>query len=503
MKRIKMVLAYDGTNYCGWQLQTNGVTIEEVLNKALSELLREPIAVIGASRTDSGVHAEGNVAVFDTENRMPADKICFALNQRLPEDIRVQSSEEVAPDWHPRKQNCVKTYEYRILNRKVDMPTMRLYSYFSYFPLNVERMRRAASFLVGEHDFKSFCTVRGQAEDTVRTIYRLDVIGEKNRITIRVSGSGFLYNMVRIIAGTLMKVGMGVYPPEHVKEILRARNRQAAGPTAPAKGLTLMGMEYETELKKKIVGKNEDWEYQLIQTEIPEKKKAYLFINRCAEEDFDRLLTRVTHQAVRNGARQVYVCDREGEGRIVPGKAYGYYLFRRAHNMLEMKKTVSRNENDGREVEWERVSPWQVSSLCTMYNTIFYEVPNSATLTEEEIRQWMSNSRWHLYFVRSQGQIAGFLMLIEKEQEVEIDSLGILEEYRGRGLAKQMLWQLENRAAQRGFQILSLGVSSINTAAWSLYKGLGFSEEKVTSRWYVTEDQSDPGQQTKREEKGR
>ena len=110
MKRVKMVLAYDGTNYCGWQFQTNGITIEEMLNRTLTELLGEQTAVEGASRTDSGVHAEGNVAVFDTENRMPADKICFALNQRLPEDIRVLSSEEVAGDWHPRKQNCVKTY---------------------------------------------------------------------------------------------------------------------------------------------------------------------------------------------------------------------------------------------------------------------------------------------------------------------------------------------------------------------------------------------------------
>ena len=150
-----------------------------------------------------------------------------------------------------------------------------------------------------------------------------DVIEEKDMITIRISGSGFLYNMVRIIAGTLMKVGMEVYPPEHVKEILRARNRQAAGPTAPARGLTLMGMEYETELRKKITGKNEDWDYQLIQTEIPAKKKAYIFINRCREEDFDRLLTRVTHQAVRNGARQVYVCDKEETDRIIPEKKYG------------------------------------------------------------------------------------------------------------------------------------------------------------------------------------
>ena len=244
MKRVKMVLAYDGTNYCGWQFQTNGITVEEVLGRALSELLEEPVVVIGASRTDSGVHAEGNVAVFDTESRISPDKICFALNQRLPEDIRVLSSEEVPLSWHPRKRNCVKTYEYRILNRKIDMPTQRLYSYFCYFPLNVEKMRRAAIYLTGEHDFKSFCTTRGQAEDTVRTIYQIDLVEEREMIIIRVMGSGFLYNMVRIIAGTLMKVGMGVYPPEHVRDILRARNRQAAGPTAPAKGLTLMKIEY-------------------------------------------------------------------------------------------------------------------------------------------------------------------------------------------------------------------------------------------------------------------
>ena len=210
MRRIKLVVAYDGTAYCGWQLQPNGVTIEEVLNRTLSELLKEQVMVIGASRTDSGVHAMGNVAVFDTESRIPGDKICFALNQRLPEDIRIQSSEEVPLSFHPRKANCIKTYEYKILNRKIDMPLLRLYSHFCYFPLDVEKMKKAASYLVGEHDFKSFCTVRTQAEETVRTIYRLDVEKAGDLITIRISGSGFLYNMVRIITGTLVKVGMGV-----------------------------------------------------------------------------------------------------------------------------------------------------------------------------------------------------------------------------------------------------------------------------------------------------
>ena len=245
MKRVKLVVAYDGTNYHGWQLQNNGVSIEEVLNRTLTELLGEPIAVIGASRTDSGVHAMGNVAVFDTENRMPADKICYALNQRLPEDIRIQSSCQVPDDWHPRKQNCTKTYEYRILNRKMEMPVSRLYTYFCYFPIDVEKMRQAASYLVGEHDFKSFCTVRTQVEDTVRTIYSLTVErGSDDVITIRVSGSGFLYNMVRILTGTLIEIGRGSRKPEEIQEILEGRDRGLAGFTAPARGLTLVEVRY-------------------------------------------------------------------------------------------------------------------------------------------------------------------------------------------------------------------------------------------------------------------
>ena len=122
MKRVRLIIAYDGTNYCGWQVQINGITVEEVLNKALKDLLNEEIAVIGASRTDSGVHAMGNVAVFDTETRIPAEKISFALNQRLPNDIRIQKSDEVPLDWHPRYRDSTKTYEYKILNRRFPDP---------------------------------------------------------------------------------------------------------------------------------------------------------------------------------------------------------------------------------------------------------------------------------------------------------------------------------------------------------------------------------------------
>lgn len=327
MKRVRMTVAYDGTNYCGWQIQNNAVTIEEMLNQALSELLREPVAVIGASRTDSGVHSEGNIAVFDTGNRMPADKICFALNQRLPEDIRILDSCEVPLTYHPRKCNCVKTYVYRIQNRKTEMPTHRLYAHFCYYSLDVEKMQKAAAYLVGEHDFKSFCSVRTQAEDTVRTVYSLDVTEENHLITLRITGSGFLYNMVRIIAGTLMQVGIGDYPPEQVEEILEARDRKAAGPTAPARGLTLVGIEEEKTLRPVIAAENRQWKYELHQEEIIGAGIARLVIERCVPGDFDSLLARLVHQAVRNGAETVYVRDMETAGRIQAGVPYGYYTF--------------------------------------------------------------------------------------------------------------------------------------------------------------------------------
>lgn len=256
MKRVKLIVAYDGTKYCGWQIQDNGITVEETLNKRLSELLNEKITIIGASRTDSGVHALGNVAVFDTQSRIPPEKISFALNQRLPEDIVIRDSCEVPLDWHPRYQDCSKTYEYKIYNYRFPNPMVRMYSHFVYYPLNVEKMQQAADILKGEHDFKSFCSKRGQQLTTVREIYELDVTRKEDMITIHIRGNGFLYNMVRIIAGTLIKVGLGVYPPDYVQEILQGLDRNLAGPKAPACGLTLLGIQYG-ENSRKIVDTKE------------------------------------------------------------------------------------------------------------------------------------------------------------------------------------------------------------------------------------------------------
>ena len=243
MKRIMLTVAYDGTNYCRWQIQPSGETIEGVLNRELSRLLQEEIRVIGASRTDSGVHAKGAVAVFDTETRIPPEKISYAVNKSLPEDIRVVGSREVSPEFHPRKTNCRKTYEYRIRHDAFPMPTERLYTHWVHTALDVDKMREAAAYLVGEHDFKSFCSVHTQAETTIRTIYQLEVEETGAEIRIRVCGNGFLYNMVRIIVGTLVAIGRGQMDIACIAHVLETGNRELAGPTAPAQGLMLMQYE--------------------------------------------------------------------------------------------------------------------------------------------------------------------------------------------------------------------------------------------------------------------
>ena len=477
MKRVKLVVAYDGTNYCGWQLQPNGITIEEVLNKALSDLLREPIAVIGASRTDSGVHAKGNVAVFDTESRIPAEKICFALNQRLPEDIRVQASEEVPLDWHPRKQNCVKTYEYKILNRKIDMPVGRLYAHFCYFQLDLEKMKQAASYLVGEHDFKSFCTVRTQTEETVRTIYSLTLNkDEEGLITMRISGSGFLYNMVRIIAGTLLKVGMGIYPPEHVEEILDARDRQAAGGTAPAKGLTLVSLEYETKLCPEIAVDNKYWKYRMIQQEIPEKKKGYILIDRCRDLDFDRTVTRLVHQCYRNGAKEIFLTDREpGKNRLAAGQRYGYYCLEEGYQILKLEKKLfeeAGGENQ-RNVSLEPLAAQDCQQWIDRYNKCFFDTAGSATYTLETVEQEKKQGS-RFFWLKTGDERIGFSVLSEKSGTLYLDMIGIDEEHQGKGYGRCAVEAIEDFARFSDLGHLELIAADTNRPALALYKKCGF-----------------------------
>lgn len=245
MRRVRLYVAYDGTDYCGWQVQPNGITVEEVLNRELSRLTGEDVHIIGASRTDSGVHALMNVAVFDTDSSIPPERMAYALNQRMPEDIIITKSDEVAADWHPRYQDEVKkTYEYHIYNAPVPNPLKRRYSAFVSFPMDIEKMREGARYLVGEHDFISFCNVRTNVSDTVRTVESISIVQNGADIVIRITGNGFLYNMVRIIAGTLIRVGRGFYDPEMVKKILEEKKRTAAGVTAPANGLVLVEIDY-------------------------------------------------------------------------------------------------------------------------------------------------------------------------------------------------------------------------------------------------------------------
>ena len=274
MRRIMLTVAFDGTNYSGWQIQPNKETIEGVLNRELSRLLNEEIKVVGASRTDSGVHAEGAVCVFDTESKIPGDKFSYAINQTLPEDIRIRNSKEVDITFHPRRVNSRKTYRYRIRHDEFPNPLDARYSYHVYTKLDIEAMRRACEFIKGKHDFKSFCSVHTDVDTTVRTVYdvHIDVTPDKKLlqmsglmksagesgamrsggesaagrirpeiIDIYVTGNGFLYNMVRIIAGTLIEVGQGKTKPEEIPAIIEACDREKAGPTAPAKGLTLIG----------------------------------------------------------------------------------------------------------------------------------------------------------------------------------------------------------------------------------------------------------------------
>ncbi|MCR5618660.1 MAG: tRNA pseudouridine(38-40) synthase TruA [Lachnospiraceae bacterium] len=244
-KRIRLKISYDGTAYHGWQIQDGMVTVEGVLTEAVSEAVGSTVEVIGASRTDAGVHALGNVAVFDADTPIPADKMSMVLNKLLPDDISVVRSDEVSPDWHPRKQDCRKTYEYRIYTSPVRMPLKRLYAHYTYSELDIGEMDRAAAYFTGEHDFTAFCAAGSQATTFTRTIYACSVKKDGNEAVISVTGSGFLYNMVRIIAGTLYEVGLGRKKADDIPEIIGSLDRRKAGPTLPACGLTLIGYEYE------------------------------------------------------------------------------------------------------------------------------------------------------------------------------------------------------------------------------------------------------------------
>ncbi len=244
IRRIKLTIEYDGTNYAGWQIQPNGNTIQAELESALKKVTGETIRIHGAGRTDAGVHAAAQTAHFDTAGLVPDTGFAPALNTFLPEDIRVTVSECVPKDFHARFSAKGKVYAYCIFNRKVAPAILRKTAYSVKAPLNIEAMQKAAEYFLGEHDFSAFCAAGSTVEDKTRTIERLTVDADLPLVTITVAGNGFLYNMVRIIAGTLVDAGLGRIKPESVMDVLSSQDRLQASATLPACGLILKEVKY-------------------------------------------------------------------------------------------------------------------------------------------------------------------------------------------------------------------------------------------------------------------
>lgn len=244
MRKVKITIAYDGTGYNGWQRQNNAIGIEQKVEEACEKIFVEPIKIIGASRTDTGVHALGQVAVFEPSKDIPLKNIPYALNSKLPEDIVVVGAEEVDKDFHPRYSAIKKTYEYCIYNGQFLLPNLRKQVAFVPSELNTDLMEKACQLFIGQHDFKGFSSTGSSVKTTVRTIFDLHLTLDEDLIKIQVTGDGFLYNMVRIITGTLIEVGQGKRSLEEVKEAIDHCDRNKAGKTAPAKGLTLVKIYY-------------------------------------------------------------------------------------------------------------------------------------------------------------------------------------------------------------------------------------------------------------------
>ena len=248
MRRIQLIIEYDGTNYAGWQRQENALAVQQVVEERLRKLIREPEIVLhGASRTDAGVHALGQSAHFDTESRIPAEKFSYALNTMLPPDVRIRLSRQVPETFHARFSTKGKRYRYLFHVHPHAGALNRLTHAHIIYPLDTQRMAREASALVGTHDFAAFAASGSVVKDTVRTIYRAEVTRDGDEVKLIVEGNGFLYNMVRIIAGTLVGVGSGKLEPGAFARAIESGNRLDLGVTAPAHGLTLMEVFYNAE----------------------------------------------------------------------------------------------------------------------------------------------------------------------------------------------------------------------------------------------------------------
>jgi tRNA pseudouridine38-40 synthase len=247
MRTLKLTLAYDGTNYAGWQRQDNAVTVQQIVEEAFAPFLPdagEPPTLAGAGRTDAGVHALGQVASVHAPIALPAVAVQRGLNSRLPEDIRVVGAVDAKPGFHARHHAVGKSYRYRIATTPVLSPFDRWFVWHAPWVRDLDAMRRAAAGFIGRHDFASFQAAGASVRATTRTVQRLEILEGPGEVTIEIEGDGFLRHMVRAVVGTLAEVGSGHRRPESIADILAARERASAGPTAPAAGLTLMSVRY-------------------------------------------------------------------------------------------------------------------------------------------------------------------------------------------------------------------------------------------------------------------
>ncbi|BBO15981.1 tRNA pseudouridine(38-40) synthase TruA [Candidatus Brocadia pituitae] len=244
MRNIRLLIEYDGTQYAGWQWQNDQKTVQEMLSKAVEQVVQEPVKIYGASRTDSGVHALGQVANFKTTSSVPSKRLIHAINFYLPHDITVKGAADVPVSFHAQYDAQSKIYRYTLLNNWIRTSLNRNFCYVCGLLLNAEKMLYAAQYLIGTHDFTSFTTSALQGKNRIRTVKRLEITREGKYLYFTVEANGFLYNMVRTMVGTLIEVGRGKIMVESMKDILGAKNRNLAGPTAPAKGLCLIEVKY-------------------------------------------------------------------------------------------------------------------------------------------------------------------------------------------------------------------------------------------------------------------
>lgn len=244
MRRIRLIISYDGTAYVGWQTQKNGLSVQALLENAVLSVTSESVTVQGSGRTDSGVHARAQVAHFDTESRMPADKFSFALNTRLPHDIRVIHSEETTADFHSRFSAKHKEYRYTLYLSPHENVFLKRFALHVHTQPNADKMDKAATAFLGTHDLIAFKSTGTTIDNTVRTIFTSEWERKGPVWTYRVSGNGFLYNTVRIFVGTMLEIGNGTLPEDAIEQAFSSGNREMAGPTAPAHGLTLWRVTY-------------------------------------------------------------------------------------------------------------------------------------------------------------------------------------------------------------------------------------------------------------------